>query len=278
MATWKASAKAAGLKYICQPSTQPTIDAIDPNLIAFLQPWDEPDDLWVNGQTTIVAQLIAEFQMLQKAAPRIPVVMNIDLSQTEWQKPPYAQIEPTFADFQGRLAYQKQLAGGRRTLLCLECSNQQLSKQYFPAGMGPTGAQMNQEVQLAIAAGTSDFVFFPQQTAGQGNGFQYDATTTDTQSAILTITGANDLLNGSTLTTSSDTRLKDALWHVVDTDGRVGTWEQCLLAVLMDIRDELKLVNQVLQCHNTKDIPRKLERIARNAAKIKSAVEHGWKK
>jgi hypothetical protein len=46
----------------------------------------------------------------------------------------------------------------------------------------------------------------------------------------------------------------------------------------MDIRDELKLVNQVLQCHNTKDIPRKLERIARNAAKIKSAVEHGWKK
>lgn len=39
------------------------------------------------------------------------------------------------------------------------------------------------------------------------------------------------------------------------------------LAVLMDIRDELKSLNAVLHCHNFMDIPHKLERIKRNTAR-----------
>lgn len=39
------------------------------------------------------------------------------------------------------------------------------------------------------------------------------------------------------------------------------------LAVLMDIRDELKSLNVVLHCHNFLDIPHKLERIKRNTTR-----------
>jgi hypothetical protein len=40
----------------------------------------------------------------------------------------------------------------------------------------------------------------------------------------------------------------------------------CFLAVLMDIRDELKRINNVLNCSNCLAIPRKLDRIAANTA------------
>jgi len=75
-------------------------------------------------------------------------------------------------------------------------------------------------------------------------------------------------------------RHKNANWKL--DDAATISNEHAILAVLMDIRDELKQSNAlaietnarlgrlcaVLECGNFLDVPRKLERIARNAAKI----------
>lgn len=68
----------------------------------------------------------------------------------------------------------------------------------------------------------------------------------------------------------TDKRKKDINWVVADDHGQTLTWAEVQVAVLMDIRDELKVVRQrlsVLECPNFLDIPRKLDRIKRNTAK-----------
>lgn len=74
----------------------------------------------------------------------------------------------------------------------------------------------------------------------------------------------------------SDTRRKDVNWNigVGDRDGRY-IWEQVQSAVLMDIRDELKLVtaemrrmNSVIQCSNFIAIPQTLKRISANTSNL----------
>ena len=58
-----------------------------------------------------------------------------------------------------------------------------------------------------------------------------------------------------------DTRKKNANWIIGDT---ITKWDQCQLAVLMDIRDELKTLNQLLACRNFTGIPASLSAIQRN--------------
>lgn len=60
----------------------------------------------------------------------------------------------------------------------------------------------------------------------------------------------------------ADTRHKDSNWAI-----REITYPGAQLAVLMDIRDELKRLNGLLHCENFQRIPRKLDRISRNTAK-----------
>lgn len=61
----------------------------------------------------------------------------------------------------------------------------------------------------------------------------------------------------------SDERRKDALWRVrANADGTL-PWEAIKVAVLMDLRDELKALNRLLRCRNFLDIPNKLDRIHR---------------
>lgn len=67
----------------------------------------------------------------------------------------------------------------------------------------------------------------------------------------------------------ADRRKKDLNWNVADENGNVPTWERIQIAVLMDLRDELKLLNGLLRCPNFMAIPRKLDRISRNTAKTK---------
>lgn len=65
----------------------------------------------------------------------------------------------------------------------------------------------------------------------------------------------------------TDTRKKDANWSLnILPSGNVST-DDAQLAVLMDIRDELKILNRLLQCKNFIDIPFKLEAIKRNTTK-----------
>ncbi|MGB7158160.1 MAG: hypothetical protein WBD40_08850 [Tepidisphaeraceae bacterium] len=83
----------------------------------------------------------------------------------------------------------------------------------------------------------------------------------------------------------ADQRKKNGNWFVTDAAGDVHApvygRDGRALAVLMDIRDELQAMNKtqsaalvelqsiggLLRCQNAMDIPRKLERIARNTSK-----------
>lgn len=70
----------------------------------------------------------------------------------------------------------------------------------------------------------------------------------------------------------TDTRKKDANWSLnVRPDGNVASMADAQLAVLMDIRDELKKLNQLLYCTNFMDIPLKLDAIRKNTTKPRKA-------
>ena len=59
-------------------------------------------------------------------------------------------------------------------------------------------------------------------------------------------------------------------WDLADDKGWIGTWERISIAVLMDIRDELRSLNQLLRCKNFLDMPNHLRKIARNTTKKRS--------
>lgn len=68
----------------------------------------------------------------------------------------------------------------------------------------------------------------------------------------------------------SDTRRKDANWTICsDTDGPQISFDGAQLAVLMDLRDELKLLNRLLRCENFLAIPKILRDLERNTRKRK---------
>lgn len=60
-------------------------------------------------------------------------------------------------------------------------------------------------------------------------------------------------------------RHKDADWSLPGP--QIQTWEQVGIAVLMDIRDELKRLNGLLHCPNCVDIPNILRHIDKNTKK-----------
>lgn len=53
-------------------------------------------------------------------------------------------------------------------------------------------------------------------------------------------------------------RKKDANWSLND---KITTWEEVQVALLMDIRDELKNINRRLDCQSTLMIPNRLQNI-----------------
>ena len=56
-------------------------------------------------------------------------------------------------------------------------------------------------------------------------------------------------------------------WPVADENGDMPTWERIGIAVLMDIRRELRRLNAAIYCRNFIAVPRHLARIARNTEK-----------
>lgn len=62
-------------------------------------------------------------------------------------------------------------------------------------------------------------------------------------------------------------RHKDVEWNIPNP---ALSWEQVNAAVLMDIRDELKRLNNLFHCINFMNIPSKLDAIKRNTAKKRS--------
>lgn len=61
-----------------------------------------------------------------------------------------------------------------------------------------------------------------------------------------------------------DYRRKDVSWNVTDTTGRTLGWDGAKVAVLMDIRDELKKLNNLLSCGNFVAIPHILREISKH--------------
>jgi len=76
----------------------------------------------------------------------------------------------------------------------------------------------------------------------------------------------------------TDTRHKDCLWRLMDNgepkaDGSRSYQNTTIqLALLMDIRDELKRLNSLLHCTNFLGIPNQLRRIRLNTNKKKRKV------
>jgi hypothetical protein len=62
-------------------------------------------------------------------------------------------------------------------------------------------------------------------------------------------------------------RFKDVEWNLQGENGNIATWEGIQIAVLMDIRDELKSLNGLLRCQNFLQIPTILREIRRNTAR-----------
>lgn len=59
-----------------------------------------------------------------------------------------------------------------------------------------------------------------------------------------------------------NTRFKDVNWDLPTTpEGGIKTWEAVQIAVMMDIRDELKRLNGTLACPNFLAIPSRLEKM-----------------
>ncbi len=67
-------------------------------------------------------------------------------------------------------------------------------------------------------------------------------------------------------------------WQVANEGGAVPTWERVGIAVLMDIRRELRRLNAAIYCPNFVAVPRHLQRIARNTDKARKASRPRRKK
>ena len=61
-------------------------------------------------------------------------------------------------------------------------------------------------------------------------------------------------------------RNKDWNWGIGE--GPTYSWDAATLAVLMDLRDELKALNRIVGCDNAIDIPNILRRIDTNTKKV----------
>lgn len=70
---------------------------------------------------------------------------------------------------------------------------------------------------------------------------------------------------------SVNRRLANVHWNVTDEQGEI--WQTMRagksLAVLMDIRDELQILNRLLGCQNFTGVPATLRKIVRNTTKRK---------
>lgn len=71
-------------------------------------------------------------------------------------------------------------------------------------------------------------------------------------------------------------RHRDTQWNLPEGRPAGGgstthSWEAIHSAILMDIRDELKQLNQLFRCTNFLRIPAKLDRIGRNTEKTRRA-------
>ena len=64
-----------------------------------------------------------------------------------------------------------------------------------------------------------------------------------------------------------NTRLKNQAWLPGTPEGAVPDWERVIVAVLLDLRDEMQSLNQLLTCHRFLALPDDIKAIRRNTTK-----------
>lgn len=74
-------------------------------------------------------------------------------------------------------------------------------------------------------------------------------------------------------------RFKDVKWNLANDlrDYQIREHDDAILAVLMDLRDELKKLNLVFECHRFQRIPTVLDQIAANTTKRAYKKKDGQK-
>lgn len=206
---WQASATAAGLGYIVEPSADIAADGRDQNRKGFLQKQDEPDGAIINAQDAknaaaeeaVYVALETMYASCKALAPNIPVYVNIDANQVPYMRSNYARIfkaadkitcdfyavqrgQPiaTYLDLINKI---KAIPGGNKlSLAWIETSFQHLNPTYFPGKRGPTVAEWQAEVAQAVAAGLN-IGYFPQCIGEDGLApFSTDATPADIAAAM----------------------------------------------------------------------------------------------
>ena len=205
---WKAAAQKAGLFYIAKPTGDPDdlkADAADPNFIAFEQV-DEPD----GGGATPPDKIVETYNTWKAVSPK-PVLLNLDGWRTQYGKPDEYITYCQGADWVAfdyyiinrgegpeninkigdRLDKLKEWTGGTKKLFVfIECSDQNLKvgewgKQIDPDGTKmrcPTPAEMQKEIDVAMAHGASGIIYFPDVI---GRGWEaFDGTPADVEKAM----------------------------------------------------------------------------------------------
>lgn len=66
-----------------------------------------------------------------------------------------------------------------------------------------------------------------------------------------------------------DRQGKNVDWDALDEKGNAPSWERAGIAVLMDIRREMRALNGLLACENFLSIPHSLVKIEKNTRKRK---------
>ena len=225
MDAWCALAQQAGLKYYlqCFQTTSPgaappvlplVVDPVamahqnDANLLGYLMP-DEPNGV---GNLT-AAQCQALYQAVKVAAPKVPVVINLDgghiMQFGQAGTAPYlaACDIACFDHYPENYGSQdipnlkviatdlKTWSGGKPVIEIFEAGDMNIKIQGWCAGTplaakmrGPTGGEMRSQVTTAHAGGVSGICWFQDRI---GIGFEnYDGTNADEQAAMLSIDSA----------------------------------------------------------------------------------------
>ena len=72
-----------------------------------------------------------------------------------------------------------------------------------------------------------------------------------------------------------DRKAPNVDFWAAEADGVVPTWERASLAVLMDIRRELRDLNRLLRCPDFQAIPRTLKAVQKNTTKRRRRPSNG---
>lgn len=192
--TYLDKAHTAGLKVIVQLNATQPIPWKHPAIAATSQD-DEPDNIWVSGDTGITARLQTQYAMSKANRPDLPVYLNIDGWQWQWQKPPYTTffaccdflIDDYYfdlraldiADWSARQSAIQTQAAGKLVATYVATSYQNEPAIYYPNQRTPTVASVQQQFDAAAALQLATPIF-PQSF----NPFAYTSQPADISALI----------------------------------------------------------------------------------------------